>query len=131
MRNPNYAESVLLFLCTATTICFAFNLHDSEVMRCIEEERQALLKFRQGLLYSPELSWGTHEEDCCKWEGIKCSNGTGHVVILDLSHKHLSGEISSSLLGLQHLTVGRLKRYRVYTKSTLIYIIEHNSSPKA
>jgi hypothetical protein len=80
MRSPNYAESVLLFLCTATTICFAFNLHDSEVMRCIEEERQALLKFRQGLLYSTELSWGTHEEDCCKWEGIKCSNRTGHVV---------------------------------------------------
>jgi EIX receptor 1/2 len=75
-----------------------------EVMRCIEEERQALLKFRQGLLYSPELSWGTHEEDCCKWEGIKCSNRTGHVVTLDLSHKYLSGEISSSLLGLQHLS---------------------------
>ncbi|KAE8124790.1 hypothetical protein FH972_019643 [Carpinus fangiana] len=104
MRSPNYAELVLLFLCTATIICFAFNLHDSEVMRCIEEERQALLKFRQGLLYSPELSWGTHEEDCCKWEGIKCSNRTGHAVTLDLSHKHLLGEISSSLLGLQHLT---------------------------
>ena len=104
MRSPNYAELVLLFLCTATTICFAFNLHDSKVMRCIEEERQALLKFRQGLLHSPELSWGTYEEDCCKWEGIKCSNRTGHVVTLDLSHKHLSGEISSSILGLQHLT---------------------------
>ena len=27
--------------------------------------------------------------------------------------------------------VGRLKRYEVFTKSTLIYIVEHNFSPKA
>ncbi|XP_059460338.1 receptor-like protein EIX1 [Corylus avellana] len=108
MRGPNYAELlVLLFLCSATTICFAFNLSDSEViMRCIEEERQALFKFKQGLQdnFSMLSSWGSDEEDCCKWEGIKCSNRTGHVVTLHLSNKRLSGEIRSSLLGLQHLT---------------------------
>ena len=104
MRGPNYAELVLLFLCTATTICFAFNLGDSEVMRCIEEERQALLTFKNSSDYSNELSWGIFEEDCCKWEGIKCSNRTGHVVTLDLREKFLYGEISSSLLALQHLT---------------------------
>ena len=37
------------YICTAITIYFAFNLGDSEVMRCIEKERQALLKFKDGL----------------------------------------------------------------------------------
>ncbi|XP_062147862.1 receptor-like protein EIX1 [Alnus glutinosa] len=108
MRGP-YAVFLLLFgllLSIATTICFSLNLHNSEV-RCIEEERQALLQFKQGLQddYGMLFSWVNHEEDCCKWEGIECSNRTGdHVVKLVLRNKLLSGEISSSLLGLQHLT---------------------------
>jgi EIX receptor 1/2 len=100
----------LLLLCTATSISFALN--NSEV-RCIEEERHALLKFKQGLEAHNGMlsSWGNHEEDCCNWKGIKCSNRTGHVVKLDLQGnasyvggEYLSGEISSSILGLQHLT---------------------------
>jgi EIX receptor 1/2 len=80
---------------------------NSEVIsRCIEEERQALLIFKQGLEdnYSLLSSWGS-QEDCCKWKGIKCSNRTGHVVTLDLrpGDRNLQGEITSSLLGLQHL----------------------------
>ncbi|XP_062147869.1 receptor-like protein EIX1 [Alnus glutinosa] len=114
MRCP-YAEFLLLFgllLCTAITVGFAFNLSNSEVT-CIEEERQALLQFKQGLEdnYDRLSSWGSHE-DCCKWKGIECSNPTGHVIKLHLRANYtftgtlefLSGEISSSLLGLQHLT---------------------------
>jgi EIX receptor 1/2 len=109
-----YAQLLLLLgllLCTATSSSFALN--NSEV-RCIEEERHALLKFKQGLEAHNGMlsSWGNHEEDCCNWKGIKCSNRTGHVVKLDLQgkdffeigRKYLSGEISSSILGLQHLT---------------------------
>lgn len=86
-------------------------IRNSEV-RCMEKERQSLLKFKQGLMDDNGLlsSWGNHEEDCCKWEGVKCSNRTGHVVKLDLQGKQffggskvLSGDISFSLLGLQHL----------------------------
>ncbi|XP_059461439.1 receptor-like protein EIX2 [Corylus avellana] len=105
---------LLLLLCTATSICFGLNFRNSEV-RCIEEERQALLKFKRGLQDDDGLlsSWGSHEEDCCNWKGIKCSNRTAHVVKLDLRGdyryseprpKYLHGEINSSLLGLQHLT---------------------------
>jgi EIX receptor 1/2 len=106
------ASTWLLLLCTATSICFGLHFRNSEV-RCIEEERQALLKFKQGLEDDDGLlsSWGSHEEDCCNWKGIKCSNRTAHVVKLDLradlyseDYKYLSGEINSSLLGLQHLT---------------------------
>jgi EIX receptor 1/2 len=116
MRGP-YAELLLLFgllLCDIkTTLCFSLNLRNSKI-RCIEEERQALFRFKQGLQdnYGMLSSWVRHEEDCCKWKGIGCNNRTGHVVKLDLRGKvpfaiveyWLSGEISSSLLGLQHLT---------------------------
>jgi EIX receptor 1/2 len=114
MRGP-YAALLLLLallLCTATSICFGLHFRHSEV-RCIEEERQALLKFKQGIQYDDGMlsSWGIREEDCCNWKGIKCSNRTAHVVKLDLRGdwyyeplKYLRGEINSSLLGLQHLT---------------------------
>ncbi|KAE7996107.1 hypothetical protein FH972_000855 [Carpinus fangiana] len=111
-----YAELLLilgLLLCTATVICNGLNLLNSKV-RCIEEERQALLEFKQGAdgLHDKQSllsSWGSQEEDCCNWKGIKCSNRTAHVVKLDLrgdfsSFQCLSGEISHSLLVLQHLT---------------------------
>ena len=31
-------------------------------------------------------SWGNEEDKtaCCKWKGVRCSNLTGHVVMLDL-----------------------------------------------
>ncbi|KAG2689987.1 hypothetical protein I3760_09G166200 [Carya illinoinensis] len=99
----------------ATKLGFSFDLRDSKV-RCMEEEWQALLQFKQHLVdhYHWLSSWSS-DEDCCKWEGIKCSNKTGHVVMLDLrsdyyssypgpATKYLEGEISSSLLGLQYLT---------------------------
>jgi EIX receptor 1/2 len=109
-----YAELLLVFglLCTRTTVGFDLNKLNSEV-RCMEEERQALLKLKQGLQDDYHLlsSWGSHEKDCCKWKGVVCSNLTGHIVKLDLrqsnyskSLEFLSGEISSSILGLQHLT---------------------------
>lgn len=46
----NYSELLLILglLCIGTRIGFGLNLGDSEV-RCIEEDRQALLKFKQGL----------------------------------------------------------------------------------
>ncbi|XP_042942796.1 receptor-like protein EIX2 [Carya illinoinensis] len=104
----------VLLSCNATKLGFSFDLRDSKV-RCVEEERQALLQFKQHLVdhYHWLSSWSS-DEDCCKWEGIKCSNKTGHVVMLDLQSDYwhyrepattyLEGEISSSLLGLQYLT---------------------------
>ncbi|KAI3410879.1 Diadenosine tetraphosphate synthetase [Psidium guajava] len=51
---------------------------------CIGTEREALLKFKHGLI-DPwrRLSSWTGEE-CCKWEGVKCNEKTGHVLKLDL-----------------------------------------------
>ncbi|RDY12643.1 Receptor-like protein 12, partial [Mucuna pruriens] len=54
----------------------------------MKRERQALLKFKQGILYDYDIlsTWREDENngDCCKWEGIKCNNETGHVQMLDL-----------------------------------------------
>ncbi|KAG2708737.1 hypothetical protein I3760_05G207100 [Carya illinoinensis] len=108
---------LLVFLsCNATKLGSSSNLHTNSKVRCIEEERQALLQFKQHLVDLSHWlsSWDSGNEDCCKWEGIKCSNKTGHVVKLDLqadwlygakpATKYLEGGISSSLLGLQYLT---------------------------
>ncbi|EES03229.2 hypothetical protein SORBI_3003G210500 [Sorghum bicolor] len=80
--------------------------------RCIAHERSALLAFRAGLSDPANRlsSWG-EGDNCCKWKGVQCSNTTGHVVKLDLQgpdyyncvKQVLGGNISSSLVALQHL----------------------------
>ncbi|CAL5343067.1 unnamed protein product [Camellia sinensis] len=83
-------------------------------IRCIEREKQALLKFKEAAIdhYGILSSWGNEEDkkDCCKWSGVHCNNHSGHVTMLDLhvpenlSYSYgLRGEMSPSLLELQHL----------------------------
>ncbi|CAL9052854.1 receptor-like protein EIX1 [Musa acuminata AAA Group] len=84
---------------------------------CIPAERSALLEFKRGLKDPTNRLSSWVGEDCCKWEGVTCSNHTGHVVKLDLHNPHplsyvggeaynnwtLGGELRPSLLGLKHL----------------------------
>ncbi|KAM4068884.1 hypothetical protein ACB094_12G046000 [Castanea mollissima] len=89
---------------------------DANNIRCIEGERQALLEFKKGLVddYGRLSSWQSRDENknCCNWEGVRCSNLTGHVLELHLSalsndgsgKKPFGGMISSSLLELPYLT---------------------------
>ncbi|KAM7489845.1 hypothetical protein LguiB_027329 [Lonicera macranthoides] len=86
-----------------------------KLIRCRENERQALLNFKKEIVDNDGLllsSWGSQEEDCCKWKGIRCSNTTGHVILLHLhgwndyatgNFFYLSGKFSPSLLELNHL----------------------------
>ncbi|KAL6289276.1 hypothetical protein ACE6H2_006786 [Prunus campanulata] len=67
------------------------SLKDAKVtVRCIERERQALLAFKRGLVdeFNQLSSWGSEaqKQDCCRWEGVYCSNQTSHVIQLDLRH---------------------------------------------
>ncbi|KAK1364354.1 hypothetical protein POM88_039915 [Heracleum sosnowskyi] len=61
----------------------------TNMTRCTEEERNALLEFKQGLGVADTrdilFSWKKEEEDCCNWEGVGCDNRTGHVTHLLLS----------------------------------------------
>ncbi|KAK7831149.1 receptor-like protein eix2, partial [Quercus suber] len=63
---------------------------DANNIRCIEGERQALLEFKKGLVddYGRLSSWqsGDENKNCCNWEGVRCSNLTGHVLELHLSN---------------------------------------------
>ncbi|KAJ6874758.1 hypothetical protein NC652_034458 [Populus alba x Populus x berolinensis] len=64
---------------------------------CIERERQALLKFKEGIIddYGRLSTWGSEEEkrNCCTWRGVGCNNRTGHVTSLDLSGFNLTSSI--------------------------------------
>ncbi|KAM7489831.1 hypothetical protein LguiB_027315 [Lonicera macranthoides] len=86
-----------------------------KLIRCKENERQALLDFKKEIVedqFGILSSWGSQEEDCCKWRGIRCSNTTAHVILLDLhgwddydtgNSFHLSGKVSPSILELNQL----------------------------
>ncbi|WKA06768.1 hypothetical protein VitviT2T_024653 [Vitis vinifera] len=101
---------VLLLLCAKPGL--------GKVTGCIERERQALLHFRRGLVdrYGLLSSWGDDNRDCCQWRGVQCSNQSGHIIMLhlpappnedysqDVIYQSLRGEISPSLLELDHLT---------------------------
>uniref|UniRef100_A0ACD5Z3G7 Uncharacterized protein n=1 Tax=Avena sativa TaxID=4498 RepID=A0ACD5Z3G7_AVESA len=97
-----------------------FSLHPSG--SCVTSERSALLTFRAGLSDPANLLSSWKGDNCCRWKGVYCSKRTGHVIRLDLAGPYceigywgmevvlddwgthaLAGNISSSLLGLQHL----------------------------
>ncbi|PON42122.1 LRR domain containing protein [Parasponia andersonii] len=87
--------------------------------RCIQSDREALLHFKRSLRHDLEnqnllssLGDGEAKAECCHWDGIRCSDTSGRVVMLDLSpwtsydvigSWSLRGNISSSLLGLRYL----------------------------
>ncbi|CAA3029408.1 receptor 12 isoform X1 [Olea europaea subsp. europaea] len=78
-----------------------------DVIRCIEKEKEALLKFKDELIdeYSRLSSWGNekYKKDCCKWSGVDCDYQTNHIVELDLGGMGLRGNVSVSLLEIQYL----------------------------
>ncbi|KAK7266648.1 hypothetical protein RIF29_19298 [Crotalaria pallida] len=96
---------VILYIC----LCVG----NSNVKTCVEEDRQALVKFKARLIDKNDFLSSWKGEDCCKWNGVTCSNLTGHVTMLDLtppiinhhSIPQLGGEIDSSLCELKHLTI--------------------------
>ncbi|KAL6332562.1 hypothetical protein AAG906_008982 [Vitis piasezkii] len=84
-------------------------------MDCLEVEKEALLKFKQGLTDPSGRLSSWVGEDCCKWRGVSCNNRTGRVIKLKLGNpfpnslegdgtaSELGGEINPSLLSLKYL----------------------------
>ncbi|XP_027922800.1 receptor-like protein EIX2 [Vigna unguiculata] len=82
-------------------------------IRCLEREREALLRFKASIVDEFDMlsSWTT--ADCCQWKGIRCSNLTANIVSLDLHGEYdyeteswsyyISGKIHQSLIELQQL----------------------------
>ncbi|CAJ1952974.1 unnamed protein product [Sphenostylis stenocarpa] len=93
-------------------VCLVLQVvHGEEDIRCIPEEREALLQFKTALvLHSGMLSsWSTPH--CCQWQGIRCSNLTAHILSLHIHGevryliygRYISGEIHKSLMELREL----------------------------
>ncbi|KAK3002225.1 hypothetical protein RJ639_020778 [Escallonia herrerae] len=81
-----YLCNVEHFICIKLVIGnFASAFKDGK-MRCIQSERQAFLKFKEGLVnYDGHLSSSGSEEekeDWCKWTGVRCSSQISHIVML-------------------------------------------------
>ncbi|KAK9937287.1 hypothetical protein M0R45_014088 [Rubus argutus] len=109
----NIIAHYLLFLLLASSYLQTRNFCVGGGIPCIEEERRALLSFKQDVVDpSGRLSsWVGH--DCCQWKGISCNNRTGHIAKMDLANTYankysswltfLGGKINPCLLSLKHL----------------------------
>ncbi|KAM7489921.1 hypothetical protein LguiB_027405 [Lonicera macranthoides] len=79
----------------------------------MKDKPSLILKRKLWITVDFSLLRGAKKQDCCKWRGIRCSNRTGHVILLDLhgwfddkvtgNWVRLSGKVSPSLLELNHL----------------------------
>ena len=110
MRNSK--PMILLFplVCFLSSIISIF-CEPNTLGICNEKEKHALLRFKQALSDpANRLSSWSMDEDCCRWEAVRCNNVTGRVVALQLSDPYgntnftLGGEISPSLLELEFLS---------------------------
>ncbi|CAB4286292.1 unnamed protein product [Prunus armeniaca] len=100
---------ILFVILSLETIKLGF-CNDDHNVGCIDIERKALLKFKQGLEDSLDRLSSWVGKDCCKWSGVGCNNITGRVNKLDLCNRFwsdddgaivvnvISGEINPSLL---------------------------------
>jgi Leucine-rich repeat (LRR) protein len=94
-----------LLLAAAAVSCGFFVATHAAGASCWPHERDALLAFKQGVSDTYDLlaSWQKKCHDCCRWTGVTCSIQTGHVIELDVPFMDFVGQISPSLLSLQHL----------------------------
>ncbi|XP_058207476.1 receptor-like protein EIX1 [Rhododendron vialii] len=107
-------------VCFCNGISSSSNHTHHNNITCFENEREALLKFKQDLIDPMKrLSSWDIGEDCCKWTGVVCDNFTGHVREIRLRNPYeasfenytyeayqmyqLGGKLNPSLLNLKHL----------------------------
>ncbi|KAL6272044.1 hypothetical protein ACE6H2_022736 [Prunus campanulata] len=65
-------------------LCFSSDDHN---VGCIDIERNALLKLKQGLTDPSGRHSSWVGEDCCKWSGVGCNNITGRDNMLDFHNR--------------------------------------------
>ncbi|KAK3419972.1 hypothetical protein EUGRSUZ_G00747, partial [Eucalyptus grandis] len=103
----NFVPTLLCALLLIQTLEFGHSIALTNV-RCIATEREALLKFKQNLTDPSRRLGSWTGEGCCKWEGVKCSEKTGHVSKLNLRNP-CDGLESCNLGGKIHPALNELK----------------------
>nr|KAJ0194139.1 hypothetical protein LSAT_V11C800442610 [Lactuca sativa] len=102
--------SISIFLLGTTYTCLGVG-NISAV--CTEEERLALLKFKQSVQDDSKMLSSWVGNDCCMWERVHCDDDSGNVKSLDLRGEKYDGEdryylvgaeVNSYLAQLKHLT---------------------------
>ncbi|KAK7860090.1 receptor-like protein eix2 [Quercus suber] len=95
---------VWLLPATFSLSFFFFKAESISNVSCYEKDKQALLTLKRGLTDHEHVlsSWSDHK-DCCIWDGVLCDKKIGRVTELNLNYSRLGGEISGSLLQLEHL----------------------------
>ncbi|KAJ4718550.1 Leucine-rich receptor-like kinase family protein [Melia azedarach] len=68
-------QYLFMFLFSVTLFQLEAGVADSNRIRCIEEEREALLKFKASLVDESGFlsTWGREDEkrNCCRWRGVR------------------------------------------------------------
>ncbi|GLT86499.1 hypothetical protein SLE2022_046360 [Rubroshorea leprosula] len=126
MITSIFRHFVLLFLVHLFSLQFLslqasdFSSHSTNLtLACRKTDKNALLKFKEGLKDPSGRLSSWVGDNCCAWHGIGCDPQTGHVTELDLRNPYgnqfltrdptafelssLQGEINPSLLGLKYL----------------------------
>ncbi|KAI8564799.1 hypothetical protein RHMOL_Rhmol03G0210400 [Rhododendron molle] len=98
-----------ILLCNGIFLQSCLGSGSIPAITCIEQERQALLKFKRSLTDTTRRLSSWTGEDCCNWKGIQCDGNTSHVVKLDLvsldpdATTIEANEVNPSLLELKYL----------------------------
>ena len=77
LRAVTFLFLVFLIIIHPNFFC---NEDSQSQIRCIQTERNALLKFKQHLQDpSDRLASWSGDVDCCQWVGVVCHNVTAHI----------------------------------------------------
>ncbi|KAK3411628.1 hypothetical protein EUGRSUZ_I00372 [Eucalyptus grandis] len=111
MASYFYTSFVPTLLCALFVIQTLEFSHSKALtnVSCIGAEREALLKFKQDVIDPSRRLGSWIGESCCEWEGVECSEKTGHVSKLDLRNPFDDGPESCSLEGKIHPALNELK----------------------
>ena len=85
----NYNHSIVVFLLLSLGICSENNV---TAVKCIKSEREALVRFKEGVIDFPGKLSSWVGDGCCQWKGVECDE-SDHVIKLNLSnpagrHRH-------------------------------------------
>ncbi|KAL7126910.1 hypothetical protein ABFS83_14G218400 [Erythranthe nasuta] len=107
--RPNLEALFSLLILSTISFKVSYSTGKNSINLCPEIEKEALLNFKKSLKDPSNLlsSWNSAHVNCCNWNGVVCSNKTGHVDELRLQNydgfQELGGKLNPSLLNLKHL----------------------------